>query len=233
MNRFLAFALLVSIACPLPAADVAALMRQLKDSDSDARRSAAKSLGEAGAEARAAAPALAEAMRDKDRFVRRFAAEALGKIGADPKTAIPALVLALRDNAREVQQAAARALGSLGPNALPALRAALANAELDTAVRARAAESLGNIGPAAKSAIPDLISVLGEMPGRAAKKKGRAATGDIRLEVVNALGEIATDDDKSAIDALKNLATAKGNRDRVLRQAAMQAARKAQARKAS
>ena len=96
------------------AADVTALVKQLKNSDPDLRRAAAKELGEAGSDAKPAITALAGALKDKDLFVRRFAAEALGKIGPDAKSAIKPLVEALNDPKKEVAQAAATALGQIG-----------------------------------------------------------------------------------------------------------------------
>ncbi len=233
MKKLFALALLIFTLGPLLAADVADLIKMLRDPDSDTRRQAARALGEAGAQARSAAPALVKALHDEDLFVRRFAADALGKIDGDHRVTVPALALALRDPAREVQQAAAGSLGSMGPAAIPALVGTLTDSRVDAAVRARAAESLGKIGPAAKAAIPDLVAVLDAVrPGKgAAKKKGPVPTGDIRLEVVHALGDIATAGDKGAVEALHGLSRAKGNRDRTLKQAAAQAARRIEARK--
>src|SRR5579872_2491996 len=107
------------------AADVADLIKQLKDRDSDTRRSAAKALGEAGGDAKVVVPALVGALKDRDRFVRRFAAQSLGDLGPDAGAAVPALRKALDDSRKEVQEAAAAALGKIGPAAVQALIAAL------------------------------------------------------------------------------------------------------------
>src|SRR5438105_15084008 len=84
------------------AAQVDALIKQLKSPDSDMRREAAKKLSEMGVEAKKAGPALVTALKtDKDLFVRRFAAQGLGEVGAEPKLAVPALSALLREDTKE------------------------------------------------------------------------------------------------------------------------------------
>src|SRR5436189_671311 len=94
MRAALKWLVVCAACCPAAArADaVDDLIKELKNSDSDLRRAAARKLGEMGADARKAGPALVTALKsDKDLFVRRFAAQALGEVGAEPKTAVPAL----------------------------------------------------------------------------------------------------------------------------------------------
>jgi HEAT repeats len=78
------------------------------------RRKAAGSLGQLGASAYPAVPALIEALADADAGVRRSAAEALGRIGPQADAAIPALTAALADPDPGVREDAARALAALG-----------------------------------------------------------------------------------------------------------------------
>src|SRR5438132_2401071 len=88
---------LLCVGVTAQAADLDALVKQLKDKDTDARRKAVKELGEAGKDAQSAAPALVAALKDNDLFVRRFAAQALGDIEADPKVAAKPLADVLKN----------------------------------------------------------------------------------------------------------------------------------------
>jgi HEAT repeat protein len=206
------------------AADVDTLIKQLRDDDADTRRAAAQSLGEAGAEGKPAARALMGALRDRDMFVRRFAALALGEIGADPKDAVPALRTALNDSRKEVQEAAATALGKMGKNAVNALAVAVKDEDREPEVRRKAAEALGSMGGDARPAMKSLVEALKTEPGTGGGKK-RANPSDIRVEVVTALGNIASPDDKEAVDAI-NALTDKKNRNRSLQAAAREALKK-------
>src|SRR5262249_2573918 len=142
------------------AADIDALVKQLKDKDSDARRKAVKELGEAGKDAQPAAPALVQALKGSDLCVRRVAAQALGDIEADPKVAAKPLADVLKNpkEKKEVQAAAAGALGKMGAAGVAPLAAAVKDDATDNEVRRRAVEALGKIGPDAKAAIPALVS---------------------------------------------------------------------------
>src|SRR5438874_1045867 len=108
MRNLLACAVLC-LACVAARADdvmIDALIKQLKNTDSDMRREAAKKLGELGADAKTAGPALiAAAKTDKDLFVRRFAAQALGEVGADPKLAVPVLSGLLKEAVKDAVSA--------------------------------------------------------------------------------------------------------------------------------
>jgi HEAT repeat protein len=199
------------------AADVDMLIKQLKSPDVDTRRAAAQSLAEAGEEAKPAVGALVKALReDKDRFVRRFAAEALGQIGAGPAAVLPALRQALSDPKKEVQEAAATALGKMGKDAVNLLAAAVKDASREAEVRRKSAEALGAMGADARPALKVLLEVLKVAP------PGRPNDADIRVEVVVAVGKIASEDDKDAVAAVTAL-TDKKNRNRSLMSAANQA----------
>jgi HEAT repeat protein len=100
---------------PKVANDISGLMQDLKTGDDATRAAAALALGEKGAEARDAVPALTEALRDEYELVRERAAEALGQIGPPAKAAVPALSMALKDAVADVREAAADALQRIGP----------------------------------------------------------------------------------------------------------------------
>ena len=209
MKKLLLVVLTVFVlTCAARAADVAALANQLKSSDPDMRRAAAKALAEAGADAKPAITALSRALSDKDLFVRRFAAQALGEIGPDAKSAIKPLSEALKDPRKEVAEAAATALGKIG--AAEPLAALVADTKRDTGPRRRAIEALGMMKGDAKSAVPALIAAL--------KDK------DLRIEAAEALGEIGPD----ASPALKELdaIAASKERDRNFKKAVTDAIKK-------
>lgn len=220
----------VALAAATAGADeVSDLVRQLKSGDVDARRTAAKSLGEAGAGAASAVPALTSALRDGDLYVRRFAAQSLGEIGAGAKSAVPALTALLQKSGerKEVLDAATAALGKIGGGAgsVKALVATLTNAEGDPEVRRQAAETLGKMGADAKRAIPALMSVL-------KPPKGPPPAGDLRTAAAEALGEIATPSDKQTVTLLTDLSNDKAlRRDRALMQAVNDALKKIKGKK--
>jgi HEAT repeat protein len=228
----LGLACLLACATGACGADVASLLKKLGDPDNEVRRSAAKDLGALGKDARPAIKALiARLARDKDLYVRRYSAEALGAIGPDAREAVPALRKALNDEKKQVAEAAVVALGKMGPGGVPALLVALKSADLEPGVRKKAADALGDMGPAAaKSAVPTLTALL--KPGkRKGKGKRMRDEDDIRLEVVTALGKLATPSDRAAVSALEGLLDRKKNRDRTLRKAANDALRKIKRKK--
>jgi HEAT repeat protein len=215
------------VLCILPArgADVEALIKQLKDSDPDLRRSAAKALGEAGSEAKTAVAALSAALKDKDLFVRRFSAQSLGELGPDARDAVPALRKAVDDPKKEVQEAAVGALGKIGLEGVSTLAALVKDANRPPIIRRAAADALQSIGVDAKAAVPALVSALkGQTPkGKKAMQLDKDA--DVRVEMANALGAIATAADKDALAVLEPL-TDRKERNRSLQQAASTAIRK-------
>ena len=191
-------------------AEVRELITQLASQDSDARRAAAKQLGELGPEAKAAVPELARAMRDRDLFVRRFSAEALGNIGPEAKGGVSAV----------------EALGKIGPDSIPALIAALKDPNKDPAIRKKAAQGLGKIGLRARGAVPVMSDILtGKIRSPKASKKNKKGDDDIRTDVAIALGSVAKPEDKNAIDALKTVSEGK-QRNRQLKKAAAISLRK-------
>src|SRR6185295_6342464 len=93
---------------------LSALVEVLRKPEGSGRGAAARLLGRIGAEAREAAPLLADALRDPREDVRAPAVVALGQIGPGARAALPALVAAFDDPA--VRWQAADALGAIAPD---------------------------------------------------------------------------------------------------------------------
>jgi HEAT repeat protein len=212
--RTLLGCLVLAVACGAARAeDVTKLVADLKSTDADVRRAAAKGIAEMGPDAKSAAPALLDVLKkDKDLFVRRFAAQALGDVEADPKTAVPALAAVLKESdKKELVEAAVTSLGKMGPTAVTPLIDAVKTKSAPAAkgkkpavapdgtalVRTKAIEALGNIGAKAKPAVPVLIEALNDP--------------NVRTEAAEALGNIGPDA-KAALPALKDAVGAKGNK---------------------
>lgn len=221
MKFFIGLAGFVLCAAAVRGADVADLIKQLQTGDNDARRAAAKSLGEGGAGSKEAVPALIKALRDRDTYVRRFSAQALGDIGLEAKSAVPALATMLDDPKKNVQLAAANALGKLGPDGIAKLIDILRDENRDAATRSQAVHTLGELGSAAHSAVPTLTDLL---KGKGGKKKGLPL--ELRTDAAVALGSIAKSSDTATVAALTALTEKKAKTPRGLRQAANQALRK-------
>jgi HEAT repeat protein len=138
--------------------DLPVLLKSLKHSDAEVRRSAAVALESFGPEAATVVPALTQALDDADAVTQVVAARTLGQIGM---AALPGLLQALGKPEKQVRREAIWALVRLGvaaKDAVPALAGALRDSDLR--VRLGAAQALGAIGPEASAAIPGLIECL-------------------------------------------------------------------------
>jgi PBS lyase HEAT-like repeat len=89
-------------------------------------------------------------------------------------------------------------------------------------VRRRAVDALAQAGAAAHSAVPALTDLL-KVPGGPVKKK--LPPDELRVDAADALGALATVEDKEAIDTLTAL-TDKKQKNRALKMAANAALRK-------
>jgi HEAT repeat protein len=156
-----ALAVAAALAAPLHAQeqeDVASLIEKLAHPNAGQRGLAAMTLGERGAAAKPAVPALAAALADGNLNVRYWAAHALGEIGPAAKDAVPALIGALRTSFpgrglegptryyADARVVAVQALGRIGPAArlaVPALKKALEDE--DESVRGAAGEALKQV----------------------------------------------------------------------------------------
>jgi HEAT repeat protein len=246
-----------ALACwPLAAsaADVSDLIKKLGSNDNEVRRSAAKELGELGKEAAPAVKALITALKDDDGFVRRFSAQALGKIGPEASSAanalgtllndgkqpirkaavqalgnmgsaaVPVLSKALKGASSDVQELAIPALGKAGPDGLPALIGVIKDAKIDASLRRMAIGAVVPMGKEAHSAVPTLAEVV-----KKPNAKGREA-GQFRLDAINALGNLATKEDSTAIAALDSIVNNEKERNKQLKNQCRQALKKINAR---
>jgi lysophospholipase L1-like esterase len=145
----------------LKAEDVPELVAALGSADSYVVAFAAWSLGNLGAAAERAVPALAQTLSRDD--TNAVVAAALARIGPAAAGAVGVLVDALRSENPDRRWRAARTLGRIGPPsepAVPLLIGALGDA--NNAVRQHAARALGRIGPAARPAAAALQRATGD-----------------------------------------------------------------------
>jgi len=131
-----------------------ALLRVLRDNDSDDRAEAVRTLAMLGGED--AEDALITALVDPTPFVRVNAALSLGIAGG--KRAVPALAPLLANDHSTVRTAVGRTLSTMGKSGLEALVAALSH-DADVA-RAAAARALKTAGEDANAAAGKLMGLL-------------------------------------------------------------------------
>jgi hypothetical protein len=188
-----------------PAADVADLVKQLKDSNADTRRAAAEALSKVGKEGKSAAPALVAALKDPDLFVRSFSAQALGQIDPNPKEVVPALrqcMMNIREK-KEVHEAALASLGKLGTEAVGTLGDVAGDQSRDPDLRHKAVHLLGAMGPTARATVP-ILTEMGSGKGKNPKIAPKNSM-ELRVDAITALGDVATSEDTKAIEMLKEL----------------------------
>lgn len=253
MRKLLGVLCVVVWAIPASAAGVPELVKKLGSSDNEVRRAAAKELSDLGKDARPAIKPLVKALKDEDRFVRRFAAQALGNIGPDAKAAIPALSDLTGDDRQQVREAAVKALGQLGDAAVPALAKALSGTASD--VQDLAVTALGQAG---KAGVPPLIGVLKDDSIDASLRRRALAAvlshrtlaapavpplveivknprvrgqdgRQLRLEAVQALGQLGKKSDTAVVGALEAIAQDEKLMDNQLKNFCKQALKKLQA----
>ncbi len=164
------------------------LVRRLRDGNAEEQRIAANQLGELGAHAVAAVPALVHALESPEDGVQFASAVALGKIGA---RAVPALVVALRNSRWYVRRAATEALGRMGDDAaaaVPKLVAILAG-DPNELVRGCAAWSLGRIATT-DPAVTALVEALFADPDGNVRRWATDALRAMRVREVTGLRNI-------------------------------------------
>lgn len=208
---------LMLVAAPAPAAaetETEEWMRGLHDRSVDVRRNAANSVGNAGATGRDTTPrllemlasetdpglresvvravglaskgmpgapqALARVLReDPTAAVRKRAAEALAELAEAPESALPALGAALADADRDVRRAATAAMGAYKGSTAEAVPW-LVKALADPETMGTAANALGRLGPGAAPAVPALRQLVA----------AQASEGWSRRQAVRSLGLI-------------------------------------------
>ncbi|MEI7856269.1 MAG: HEAT repeat domain-containing protein [Methanomicrobiales archaeon] len=166
------------------------LIAALQYPDDDVRWKAAIALGEIG-NPDAIAP-LISLLSDEDRFVRGRAAHALSMIG---EQSVPQLIATLKANDPGLRWGAVLALGKI-KNPLAVEPLILCLADEHAMVRAEAASALAAIGT------PALAPLLGFLKG---------AQGELRIEVMTAIGELKNAD---AIEPLARLLVNADENDR-------------------
>jgi len=146
-------------------------------------------------------------LQEGDPTSQVLAADALGRMGPDAEEAVPDLVQLIHAKNENVRFHATKALVDIGEVAVPSLVSALKKQE--PAVRVAAVDVLGNIGPAAKEAVHDLATLLGDenqdVSRHAASALGRigpAAVPEL-IEVARWRGRYATDMASTAFANLK------------------------------
>jgi HEAT repeat protein len=174
---------------PDAAEAVPALAAALDDPDAAVGSAAAMALGGVGEKATDAVRPLTEVVKDTTRLaeLRRAAAYGLGGIGAAAKPATATLTAALKDADARLRVKSAVALVGIDAGnaavAVPVLRSAVAGK--DEFARLEAVFGLKALGPAAKDAVPELVSALksggkvGKYAGEALGRVGEPAVGPL------------------------------------------------------
>ena len=159
---------------------VAPLAKSLAWPDPKLRSGSARALAAIGAEAALAGAALlAQLQGEKENAVRAAMLTALPRVGLPQEQIVAPLVKALRNDDREIQSAALNGLLAIRPAekvVVPALTAMLLDSQ--AGISERAALALGRFGPAARSAVPKLVTLA---PG---KEAYRAALTEIGAPAV-------------------------------------------------
>jgi hypothetical protein len=143
---------------------VRTLSAKLESKDEKIIRLSAYLLGQMGAEAMDAVPAL-EGVRDHHQgLTRLYAAEALNRIAPADPAGVETLAAALSDSDREIRWFAAVSLGTVQGDGEQAAAEALMSAlhDCEPQVRAAACLSLGGLGNHAAMAIPELERTVGQ-----------------------------------------------------------------------
>jgi HEAT repeat protein len=133
----------------------------LKGTRQPLRISAANALGQLGADAATATPALIAALKDPDGTMRVAACDALGKIGTEAREAYVPILNAVADRDETVRTAAVSALTLVAPptsSDVPELLKLFTDRA--SPLRIRAAVALRRIKPDAREALPALIEAL-------------------------------------------------------------------------
>ncbi len=112
-----------------------------------------------------AIPILRESLSSPDAAARQLAADVLAKLSATPESeSIPGLIEALRSSEPAYRSRAIQSIQRLGPVAigvLPALLEFLADEKALPNDRTQVAWIIGSLGPAAESAVPELLRLIG------------------------------------------------------------------------
>ena len=152
-------------------------------------RRAASSVGGGDSRVDKAVPTLSALLKDVKSDVRYHAARGLGMFQTHASGAVPALAEALKDKEKDVRYQSSLALGKIGAAAVPALVAALEDANACP----WALKAFGAIGANAKDAVDSVIKTLDN------------DNADVRYEAIWVLSQIG-DAAQSAVPQLKKIA---------------------------
>ncbi|WP_439621411.1 HEAT repeat domain-containing protein [Gemmata sp.] len=159
-------------------AAVPLLVPLLKTSTPEEREMVAFAVGAVGPAAKDAVPALTDLLKDQPSYVKYAAAVALGQIGPDAKAALPALTPLVegRDDFNRI--GAAYANWQISGETKTAMFVLLHTiTAVDHHTRGVTINRLGRMGPAAKEAVPALVTALKD----ANKDNQRAAAAALKL----------------------------------------------------
>lgn len=172
---------------------VAALIPFLSDAAGYTRQTAAESLGEMGPAAAPAVPLLREILHDSRNpwEARVRAAEALGKIGPAAADAVGDLIALWVDDSIYGRRIAIEAVSRVGPAGIPALMAALRDANPD--IRSGAAWQLGEFRAVQATSL--LIEALADedmtVQAAASRALSKIGTPEARAAIAKAPGQPA------------------------------------------
>jgi HEAT repeat protein len=151
-------------------------IKLLDSQDLDRRLGAARALGDLGADAKAAVPALIRRLTDRDAFVPTAAANSLGAIGPEAAAAIPAMADAFRRSSGFDRGIIGPAMARIGPRAVPAIVELTKSS--DEFARWEATRALRLIGAGAVRGEARLLELLSD------------PTASTRVEAAHALWKI-------------------------------------------
>ncbi len=191
---------------------IVSLLALLKDSESDARYSAAEALGNLGNASELVIDALLALLDDLNENVFLSAVEVLGKLGNASERVVDKLLALLNASYFPVRSSAAAALGKLdntSEQVVDKLLALLNNS--DFSMRPGAAEALGKLGNTSERVINTLLALLIDSDSNVRFKAAEALgkLGNASKRVINGLLALLNDTDLyvqfSAAEALSEL----------------------------
>ncbi len=142
---------------------------QFKDSDPKFRAEAVDALGYFAKNNKERVPVLVAYLKDKDKSVAMKAAKVVGSLGPE---VLPTLLELLQDKSSTTTLIrGTEAVGWIGSEAKPAVPLLIQELKMaDWDLRRASITALSRIGPEAKSALPDMIEVLGIFVNSAAEQ---------------------------------------------------------------
>ncbi len=167
------------------------LIAGLKHKKQSVRLQAVQAIGLFGPKAEAATQDLIDITDDGDFQIRLQALRTLQKIQGNPKLVLPAVIRLMGDKNQIIRQEASAVFLRTGEDGIPQL-VQLFKANKSPEIRMAAVQTLAQFGPAAKEAIPELISALED------------SNPVIRWTSARALGNIGPEA-KKALPALEKL----------------------------